>query len=243
MKANLPEQRILQNKAANNGKYTLAIEIKRGVKPSNYKSVSEKWQRVTNDYIGQLIYSCIFQHPGVSRNAKNTMFSSKSVYQTIFLRHHDYDTLYDLVRIGNVYDEYLKKLAEKTDGTDAMERFSMAKNAKLSVIAVLCYLLKKKRGILDNRNSDNLHKDNIKGLLVSNYSGDDLDKLLESCFGFVIRQLIAIYKQNENSLKLTSYSNFLKSDPYYDEIILQSFDSLDEYDLDKIKQFMEVFSI
>ena len=26
------------------------------------------------------------------------------------------------------------------------------------------------------------------------------------------------------NIKLTSYSNFLKSDPYYDNVILQSFD-------------------
>ena len=196
LKSNLPEQRIMQNKAANNGKHCLAIEIKRGVRPSNYKSV-EKWQRVQNDYIGQLIYACIFQHPGTARNSKNTMFSSKAVYPTIFRRKHDYDTLYDLVRIGDTYDQYVKKLAETADSDDALERFSMAKNAKLSVLAILCYMLKKKHGTITNRNSDALHEDNIKGLLVSDYPGDDLDKLLEACFGFVIRELTRIYKQNE----------------------------------------------
>ncbi len=233
LKSNLPEQRIMQNKAANNGKHSLAIEIKRGVKPSNYKSV-EKWQRVQNDYVGQLIYSCIFQHPGAARNSKNTMFSSKAIYQSTFLRKHDYDTIFDLVRIGNTYDQYVKVLAETANGEDAIERFSMAKNAKLSVLSILCYLLKKKRGLINDRYSDGIHADNLKGFLVSNYPGDDLNKLLESCFGFVIRELTRIYRQNENALKLTSYSNFLKSDQYYDDIILQSFDNLDEYDLDKM---------
>lgn len=241
LKSNLKEQRIMQNKAANNGKHSLAIEIKRGVRPSNYKSV-EKWQRVQNDYVGQLIYSCIFQHPGKARNSKNTMFSSKDVYQTIFHRNHDYNTLYDLVRLGDTYDTYVKKLAETAEGDDAIERLSMAKNAKLSVLAVLCYLLKKKRGVIKDRNSDGLHEDNIKGFLVSEYLGDDLDRLLESCFGFVIRELVRIYRQNESALKLTSYSNFLKSDQYFDDIILQSFDNLDEYDLEKIGKFMNVFS-
>ncbi|MDD6712226.1 MAG: AIPR family protein [Sharpea porci] len=242
LKSNLKEQRIMQNKAADNGKYSLSIEIKRGVHPSNYKSV-EKWQRVQNDYVGQLIYSCIFQHPGKARNSKNTMFSSKDVYQTIFHRNHDYNTLFDLVRIGDAYDTYVKNLAETAEGDDAIERLSMAKNAKLSVLAVLCYLLKKKRGIIKDRNSDGLHQDNIKGFLVSKYPGDDLDKLLDNCFSFVIRELVRIYKQNENALKLTSYSNFLKTDQYYDDIILQSFDDLDEYDIEKIGKFMEVFSM
>ena len=242
LKANLPEQRIMQNKAANNGKYSLSIEIKRGVRPSNYKSV-EKWQRVQNDYIGQLIYSCIFQHPGIARNAKNTMFSSKSVYQAIFLRKHDYNTLYDLVRMGDVYDQYVKKLAVKADNDESLERLSMAKNAKLSVLSILCYLLKKKRGIINDRNSDGLHNNNLDGLLVSNYPGDDLDKLLEACYMFIIRELTRIYKQYESSLKLTSYSNFLKTDQYYDDIILQSFDNLDSYDQEKIGQFMKVFPL
>lgn len=243
LKANLPEQRIMANKAANNGKHSLAIEIKRGVRPVNYNSVPEKWQRVQNDYVGQLIYSCIFQHPGKSRNSKNTMFSSKDIYQTIFHRTHDFDTIYDLVRIGFVYDEYVKKLAETADSDDALERLSMAKNAKLSVLAILCYLLKQKRRVIKDRNSNGLHGDNLKGLLVSDYPGDDLDKLLRDCFGFVIRELVLIYKQNENSLKLTSYSNFLKSDQYYEDIILKFIDELDEYDLDKIGQFMKVFGV
>lgn len=45
-----------------------------------------------------------------------------------------------------------------------------------------------------------------------------------------------------NRFKLTSYSNFLKSDQYYDDIILQSFDNLDDYDMDKIKQLMKIFT-
>ena len=241
LKSNMKEQSIMQNQAANNGKYSLAIEIKRGVRPSNYKSV-EKWQRVQNDYVGQLIYSCIFQHPGKSRNSKNTMFSSKETYQTIFHRNHDYNTLYDLVRLGDSYDQYVKKLAESAEGEEAMERLAMAKNAKLSVLAILCYLQKKKRGKIKDRYSDGLHSDNLKGFLITNYPGDDLDKLLENCFGFVVRELLRIYKQNENSLRLTSFSNFLKSDTYYDEIILQNFDNLDEYDLEKIGKFMEVFT-
>lgn len=241
LKSNLKEQRIMQNRAANNGKHSLAIEIKRGVHPSNFKSV-EKWQRVQNDYVGQLIYSCIFQRPGKARNSKNTMFSSKDVYQTIFNRDHDYDTIYDLVRLGDTYDMFVRKLAETADSDDEIERLSMAKNAKLSVLAVLCYLLKKKRGVIIDRNSNGLHEDNINGFLVTNYQGDDLDKLLELCFGFVVRELTNIYKQNESALKLTSYSNFLKSDQYYDNIILQDIDNLDEYDREKIGEFMKVFS-
>ena len=240
LKSNFREQRVLQNKASNNGKHSLSIEIKRGKKPRNYKSV-EKWQRVQNDYVGQLIYSCIFQHPGTARNSKNTMFSSKAIYQTIFHRNHDYDTLFDLVRMGDVYDQYVKSLAETADSSGAIEQFSMAKNAKLSVLGILCYLLKKKKGLITDRNSDKVHEDNLSGLLVSDYPGDDLDTLLYSCYEFIVRQLTRIYKEYESSMKWTSYSNFLKSDKYYDDIILRYIDDLDSYDKKKIAEFMIVF--
>ena len=65
------------------------------------------------------------------------------------------------------------------DSDETIERLSLEKKAKLSVLAVFCFLLKKKCGVIKDRNSDGLHSDNIAGFLVSNYPGDDLDKLLE----------------------------------------------------------------
>ena len=76
LKSNDIQQKELEAKAGSN-KYPLAIEIKRGVKAKNYNKVREKWQRVSNEYVGQLILSCVFQKPGIARNSKNTIFSSK----------------------------------------------------------------------------------------------------------------------------------------------------------------------
>ena len=50
LKANAPEQQLLQDKALRN-KHKLAIEIKRGVKPKTQTRL-EKWQKVTNEYVG-----------------------------------------------------------------------------------------------------------------------------------------------------------------------------------------------
>ena len=78
LKANAREQKMLQTKCAEN-KNALAIEIKRGVKPKNYYKV-EKWQRVTNEYIGQLILACLLQRPGSARSGKITIFTSEKLY-------------------------------------------------------------------------------------------------------------------------------------------------------------------
>lgn len=107
LKSNTKEQKLLQSKCANNGKYSLAVEIKRGVKPKNYKKV-ENWQRITNEQLGQLIYACLYQHSGSARSDKAKLFSSEKVYNSIFKATYDYDTLYDLVRLGNIYDVFLK---------------------------------------------------------------------------------------------------------------------------------------
>ena len=88
--------------------------------------------------------------------------------------------------------------------------------------------------------SEQVHKDNIHGLLITDYAGDDLDKNLKELFGFIIKNLNMIYNSEKNILKVTSYSNFFKSDANY-EIILKYFDELDEYDKEKVCKYMIVF--
>lgn len=237
LKSNAIEQKRLQNGCANNGKYSLAVEIKRGVKPKNLKKV-EKWQRVTNEYIGQLIYACIFQRPGPARNSKNTMFSSSKLYKQLFLRKHDYNTLYDLVRLGNTYDEFVIEQSKKSDNLDYI---AIIKNGKLTVLAVALYLLKKEKGIIIDYTGEQLHKDNLSGLLITDYPKDDLDEKLYQLFQFIVRQLQRIYEMKKEAMKITSYSNYFKSEQIYD-IILKEFDELDDYDKGKLSEFMTVFT-
>ncbi|SDB13392.1 hypothetical protein SAMN02910417_01026 [Eubacterium oxidoreducens] len=49
-----------------------------------------------------------------------------------------------------------------------------------------------------------------------------------------------IYNMEKDTLKVTSFSNFFKSDSNY-EIICKHFDDIDDYDKDKIKAYMVVF--
>lgn len=236
LKANAKEQKILQNECVTNEKYPLAIEIKRGVRPINYKKV-DKWQRVTNEFIGQLIYSCILQHPGPARNSKNTMFSSSKTYKQIFMRKHDSNTLYDLVRMAAVYDEFSEEFIASSDDAD---QIALIKNGKLTVLAIAIYLYKKQSGLVDTYMSEQVHKDNISGLLVTDYAGNDLDKKLKELYKFITRDLRMVYNSEKDILKVTSYSNFFKSDPNY-EIICKHFDELDDYDKEKVDTYMVVF--
>lgn len=169
LKSNALEQKDLQKGCANNNNHSLAVEIKRGVKAPNYKKIKEKEYRVTNEFIGQLIYACLLQKPGSARSDKNSMFSSKTIYKSIYLRDHDYDTIFDLVRLASIYDEYCNECLKSQVHKDDMNWLSAIQNGKLVILAVTLYLLKKKRGLVESYMSDQVHKDNISGLLISNY--------------------------------------------------------------------------
>lgn len=241
LKANSKEQRNMQTEAANNGKYQLAIEIKRGVKAPNYSKV-EKWQKISNEYIGQMILGPLLQFPGYARSAKTTMFSSSEKYNKVFRSKHDYDTLYDLVRIGSIYDKYVEiESANFKDEKVDIEKLALMRNGKMAVISTIMYLYKKRTKIIDDYNSPKFHEDNIKGLLITNYKGDDLEQRLFDLFTFVINNLRLVYNTYRAEYKITSYSNFFKSDKYY-ELICKHFDDIKEsYDLNKMNDYLSIF--
>lgn len=236
LKSNDIQQKELEAKAGSN-KYPLAIEIKRGVKAKNYNKVREKWQRVSNEYIGQLILSCVFQKPGIARNSKNTIFSSKKMYQQVFVRKHDFDTLYDLVRLGNIYDEYLNRVVKETNDIDTI---GIMKNGKLTILAIVCYLIKKQRKIVVDHTSDEVYKDNLTGLLFTDYPKDDLNKKIEEIFKYIIRKLESLYEQKKEVEKITSFSNYFKNEKFY-EIFIRELDEIDDWDKEKLDSYMSVF--
>lgn len=240
LKANSVEQKRLQLSSANN-KYPLAIEIKRGVKPLNEKKVNNKWQKVTNEYIGQLILSCSFQRPGTARSGKASIFSSDKVYNMLYKRNHDYNTLYDYVRIANIFDiEFKPKyFLEESDA----ERIGIMQNGKFTILAIIFYIYKRFYCGVKGFNDENLYNDNIYGNLTLSYGENDYDEKLFYLFKYIIRKLTDLYKIKRIDLNLTSYSNFFKTDKTYVDVILKDVDEWlsDEFDLEKINKCMSIF--
>lgn len=139
--------------------------------------------------------------------------------------------------MANVYDDFVSEYVSSIEDLDLI---AIAKNGKFTVLAVLTYLYKKEAGLLSDYTSDEVHKDNLTGLLVTSYPNDDLDENLQNLFKFIIRELKKVYEVNKNKYQLTSYSNFFKSEQVYD-IVLADFDNLDQYDKDKIGSYMKIF--
>ena len=241
LKANAIEQKTLQSKCAEN-KNSLAIEIKRGVKPKNYSKV-EKWQRVTNEYIGQLILACLLQRPGTARSGKIIIFTSEKLYNQIYKnRKQDYDIIYELVKIADKYEEFKSTYTNNIEDVDLI---AACKNGKFTVLSIIFYLYKRFNNLVENCMDERLNEDNIVDTkLTLDYKEDDYDKKLNELFKFIIKKLSDIYEKRKESLKLTSYSNFLKTDKIYQEIILTEFDRVldDEWDKEKLEKIMDIFN-
>lgn len=243
MKANAREQKVLQTKCAENS-HPLAIEIKRGVKPPNFYKV-EKWQRVTNEYIGQLILACLLQKPGTARSGKVTIFTSENYYNQIYKnRKLDCDILYELVKIGERYDQFKNEYSSSEK--ENVDRIAACKNGKLTTLAVVFYLYKRFSNIVDSFSDERLCEDNIADTkLTLEYKEDDYESKLNDLFKFIIKRLQSLYERKKETLKLTSYSNFFKTDKTYQEVILVDFDEVlkDDYDREKISEFMKIFNL
>lgn len=224
LKANRDEQKQMQVKAARNKPKDLSITIKRGVKPNNYYKVQDSWQRTTNERVGQLILSVIYQSPGTARSGKASIFNHEPTYNKIFRRNHDYDTLYDLVKVERYYDEFKKDFSKRTKEDD-MDKVAIARNGKFVILALIGYLIKRKKGIVSSSaDTEELTSDNLSGTLISNYEGDDIEERFHEMFEFMINELKNLYKIYESELQLTSYSNFFKTDQRYKRAILKGID-------------------
>lgn len=257
LKSNSTEQKILQNNFINNGKYQLAVEIKRGVKPQNYRNV-DAWKRINNEYIGQILLATQYQKPGTARSNKADIFGKDTTYLLVFskdkVKNYDYNTIYDLVNLAHLYDNFRIKYVEEKEKeinkkTDENAKkmlnnlISVCNNAKFVTIALISYFIKKLYFNVKDANDDNFNLPILKGDLSLNYSNDDYVDKLEYLFGYIIDRLSMIYNTNEVNLKLTSHSNFFKTDKNYKEVIVPEFDKIlnDNYDKEKILDNIKVF--
>lgn len=258
LKANSSEQKILQNNFINNGKYQLAVEIKRGVKAANYRNV-ESWERVNNEFVGQVILATQYQKPGTARSEKAKIFSNDPTYMLIFskdkVKKYDYNSLYELVRLAHLYDEFklkrvdeldkeIKKTTEEAAKNTLIDEKSVCNNAKFVTLGIISYYLKRYYFKTKDRNDDKYNEPVINGYLSLNYHDDDYIDRLYDFFAFIINKLTIIYNTNRSNLGLTSVSNFFKTDKNYKECIIPVFEKCitDRFDKERVEDCIKLFN-
>ena len=259
LKSNSNEQKKLQAKSMD-CKYPLSIEIKRGVRPKNYRKVLNPWQRVNNEYIGQILLACEYLQPGTARSNKADIFGKDETYNLLFskdkVKNYSYEAIYDFVKIGNIYDEF--KLRYIKEGYDAINsgtlnegeiknksnKISICSNAKFFVLSIICFFYKTQKLNIKSLTDEKLYEPNIIGIFTLGYNEEDYFERLEYLFEFIIDKLSDIYDKNQSLLKVSSHSNFLKTNKIYREVILPAFNSLlaDKYDREKIIDNLKIFN-
>ncbi|MGJ8685658.1 MAG: AIPR family protein [Nonlabens sp.] len=239
LKSNQPEQRRIQ-KYLKDGDPKIYIEIKRGEGILRKRGL-EPWQKLKNDALGQLILSVLLQQPGTARSSKKKIFADRATYNKIFKRTQDKSTIVDILKLSTYYDEFVKSANLNENASN------VAKNGKLSILAIIGFLIKNDRELLDLSLSvdkgewvSDVTSDNLEGELLDPNRPDDFLKALYSLFNQLIQSLSTLYV-SRGELE-SSVTNFFKTDKKYHSIILDHVKSriiLDEYEYEIIKGKMD----
>jgi hypothetical protein len=247
LKSNRPEQRRLQSELKSEDPI-IFVEIKRGEKQ---KKNLENWQKIKNDELGQFILSFNLQKPGTARSGKKLLFSSEKIYRSVFLRTHCKKNILDLLKLKEKYNDYVEYQLSNELFVD-IEQESVARNGKFIVIAIIGFLLKYKRNLIEikgfGKSEDweyKIEEDDLNGQIFdSNYKADDFDMLLNSLFQMIIVEISNLYKSREIEEK--TVSNFFKADQKYQYIIVKHFiESVlnNQYKMKETNEYLKIFDL
>ena len=233
LKANAPEQIQLKKKLEEKEIY---LDIKRGKIgaknkidkecPRNYDS--KTWNRISNQELGQLMLSFIFQEPGTARSNKNSIFAVQNTYKKLFLNKEvqDLDLIKSLVKLYEYLVEYEKNPRIELD----QEENEVLSYGKLYILAVIGFFIKIEKKLVDyklllNNESDDIWETELSknvphGSIFAEYIEDDFENILRNLFLEIIG-LIKDAHQSDAEVVNSTYTNFLKTNPKYRKYILK----------------------
>ena len=224
LKSNSPEMILLQKLLFERGYF---LEIKRGISaPKKFKD-----KKLKNDDLEQLNYSFVIQKPGTARSNKKSLFSNNSHYKKIFYQQYGkypkkIDFIVDLLQLNKRVDETIKKFEDGySKNALSVEEMNVLSNAKLSIIALIGFIYRVVNEDFDVRNQsiENDLDQFEYGYFISNYHGDDIDEKIEDLLYDLIVHINDLYESEYEKQRVTSISNFLKTDKMYQQVILEKF--------------------
>ena len=134
--ANRPEQRTLKLQFKEAGVF---CQIKRGEKV-NKRIYREPWQNTTNEEVGQLLLSFMYQEPGVARNnpAQITGLKNDLIFGKIKSATDTYDTmmLIDLLKFKALYGEW-KAIVKNDDFDEKKTKTNLSRNGLMFMTSIL----------------------------------------------------------------------------------------------------------
>ncbi len=231
--ANKKEQRLLKEQFS---RCAIFLKVKRGEK-INKSLYPEAWQNASNDEIAQIIYSIVFQMPGMAKNSKAALLSNEKTYELIFGSTYADEFLVSIQHLKVAYAKWKKDLSKKEPKTTP--KYGLARTGDLlsfAVIGLLCKLMtngqltKQLRAFpistLNNENED------VKFMLMQNDIGslsivspliinlidkDTFAPVFDTIFDNI---LVPAYKKFKSQYPNYAYGNFSKTQSYYFKYVL-----------------------
>jgi hypothetical protein len=133
--ANRPEQRKFKTQYK---KIDVFLHVKRGEKIDK-TMYPEKWQNASNDEVGQMIFSFVYQRPGSAKNSKSAMLMNKDYYKLIYEGNYSDSLLLSFQHFKVQFNKW--KAAEKKSNLD-QNKIAIASNSIFMFYGIAGFLAK-----------------------------------------------------------------------------------------------------
>ncbi|AXQ77650.1 hypothetical protein DDV21_000365 [Streptococcus chenjunshii] len=221
LKSNAPEMLKLQQLLEGKDYF---LEIKRGVyAPRKYGD-----NKIKNEELAQLYFSFVLQKPGTARSNKRSLFSNNAHYKQVFLQKFEkqpekIEFLVDLIQLSKRIDKVILRYKAEDYKKLNNDQMNVLANSKQTLMGLLGFIYS-----LVNKDSDLSQVRDITqyfefGSFISNYKEDDIDEKISQLIYELIDWLTEIYINEFEFGRVTSVSNFLKTDKKYSEAILEKY--------------------
>ena len=224
--ANKPEQRMLKEELKG---VNIWLTIKNGDAAPDKTIYKEAWQKGKNDELAQLIYSFIYQKPGIARNNKASLFSDNKKYEQIFAPKYNMNLLKDLFVLRSAYTNYNKKVVKSTDDP---VKIGLLKNGMYFMVAIFgvvskLYFSPELLNQYKALSGDNAKEEYmLSGHTINHGILIGSGKSIQNAFNDVFDELYEkFYRRAFNRIKTIkpeiAYSNFTKTQSNYTSFVYE----------------------
>lgn len=133
--ANRSEQRRLKIQFK---RIDVFLHVKRGEKIDRI-TYPAKWQNASNDEVGQMLFSFVYQKPGSAKNSKSAMLMKKENYRLIYEGQYSDNLLLSLQYIKVAFNDW-KTYTKKTSDDDI--KVAIASNSLFMYYGIIGFLAK-----------------------------------------------------------------------------------------------------
>lgn len=253
--ANRVEQRKLKQQYKEINVY---LHVKRGEK-INKQQYPEKWQNATNDEVGQMLFSFVYQRPGNAKNAKSAMLQNEKNYKIIYQDSYNSQLLLGFQYLKVAFNDWKNKI--KKEQSD-LTKLGFATNGFFMTYAIIGFFAKVfinselREYIMElydikSINSNEQFKRNISQNDIGNTKVFfDVQKFRSKNYAFTLFDFLyntIIKKSFENFKKKYpnfSAAHFSKSDTnYYDNVLAITVEKIQNDWDSKFKVFLSEYYI